>query len=86
MSVRVLVVEDEAGIRLALKGLLGREGHEVALAASGEQAIEALRATDFDLVLTDLALGRGASGMDVLAAARERRPDAPAVMIAAPGS
>jgi DNA-binding NtrC family response regulator len=85
-TARILVVEDEQAIRLALKGLLGREGHEVELADSGEQAIDRLRGQVFDLVLTDLALGRGASGMDVLKVAKELRPETAVVMITAHGS
>ncbi len=86
MSARILVVEDEHAIRLALKGLLKREGHAVELAENGEVAIERLRSEAFDLVITDLALGRGASGMDVLRAAREERAETAVVMITAHGS
>ncbi len=86
MSARILVVEDENAIRLALKGLLSREGYEVELAENGETAIAALADQAFDLVLTDLALGRGASGMDVLKAAKEARPETAVVMITAHGS
>ena len=86
MTARILVVEDENAIRLALKGLLRREGYDVELATTGEEAIAALRAGVFDLVLTDLALGRGASGMDVLHAAKELRFETAVVMITAHGS
>jgi len=83
---RLLVVEDERAIQLALSGLFRREGHEVGLAESGEEAIATLRAEPWDLVLTDLSLGRGPSGMDVLKAAKELRPEAAVVMITAHGS
>jgi DNA-binding NtrC family response regulator len=83
---RILVVEDEQAIRLALKGLLGREGYEVELSETGDAAIELLRSQIFDMVLTDLALGRGASGMDVLKVAKELRPETAVVMITAHGS
>jgi len=86
MSARILVVEDENAIRLALKGLLTREGYEVELAEDGESALEIQKQQVFDLVLTDLALGRGASGMDVLKAAKESRPETAVVMITAHGS
>jgi len=86
MTARVLVVEDENAIRLALKGLLSREGYEVELAESGAAAIEKLRGAAYDLVLTDLALGRGASGMDVLKTAKDLRPETAVVMITAHGS
>ena len=42
MKPRILVVEDENAIRIALKGLLTREGYEVDLAVDGESAIEQL--------------------------------------------
>jgi len=86
MSSKILVVEDEHAIRLALKGLLTREGHEVELAENGEIATQRLRNEAFDLVITDLALGRGASGMDVLRVAKEERPETAVVMITAYGS
>jgi DNA-binding NtrC family response regulator len=86
VKARILVVEDERAIQLALSGLLGRAGYEVSLASSGEEAIAKLREGPFDLVLTDLALGRGASGMDVLRHAKKVRPETVVVMITAHGS
>jgi DNA-binding NtrC family response regulator len=86
MTSKILVVEDEHAIRLALKGLLRREGHDVSLAEDGDMAVEKIREEDFDLVITDLALGRGKSGMDVLRAAKEARPETGVVMITAHGS
>jgi len=86
MKPRLLVVEDEAAIRLALSGLLKREGYEVELAADGEQAMEALDAQVFDLVLTDLSLGRGPDGMAVLERAKALRAETAVVMITAHGS
>ena len=86
MSARILIVEDESGIRLALRGLLRRDGYDVELAESGAQALRMLRETPFDLILTDLALGRGTSGMDVLRASKDHRPETAVVMITAYGS
>ena len=86
MSERILVVEDEQAIRIALKGLLSREGYEVELAEDGDSACDKFATSEYDLVLTDLALGRGKSGMDVLVAAKERRAETAVVMITAHGS
>jgi two-component system response regulator HydG len=83
---RILVVEDEKAIQLALSGLLRRAGYEVDVAGTGDEAIAAVREASFDLVLTDLALGRGPDGMDVLRATKELRPDCAVVMITAHGS
>jgi DNA-binding NtrC family response regulator len=86
VKARLLLVEDERAIRLALSGLLRREGLEVEQAEDGAEALRRLAAEPFDLVLTDLALGEGPSGMDVLRAARREQPETPVVMITAHGS
>ena len=85
MSV-ILVVEDEAALRLALSGLFKREGHEVVLATNAKEAAAALAEGSIDLVLTDLALGKGGSGLDVLAEARKGRPELPVIVVTAHGS
>ncbi len=86
MKPRILVVEDERAIQLALSGLLGRAGYEVSLASSGDEAIARLSEGAYDLVLTDLALGSGPTGMDVLREARRLRPETVVVLITAHGS
>ena len=86
MKPRILIVEDEKGIQLALRGLLRRDGYEVELADDGEMAQRKLADTTYDLILTDLSLGRGPTGMDVLRASKQRRPETAVVMITAHGS
>jgi DNA-binding NtrC family response regulator len=86
VKARILVVEDERAIQIALTGLLRREGYEVEVANSGEEAVQKLGESAVDLVLTDLALGRGPSGMDVLRTAKKLRSETLVVMITAHGS
>ena len=86
MKPRVLVVEDERAIQLALSGLLTREGYVVETAGSGAAALARMAEVAFDCVLTDLSLGDGPSGMDVLKRAKEVRPQTAVVMITAHGS
>ena len=92
MKPRVLVVEDERAIQIALSGLLTREGYEVETSATAEIAIARLTATaesgenPFDCVLTDLSLGEGQTGMDVLKRAKEIRAQTAVIMITAHGS
>jgi DNA-binding NtrC family response regulator len=86
LTARILIVEDEKAIQIALCGLLRREGYLVQQADSGESAIAAVEEQPFDLVLTDLALGKGKSGMDVLQIAKSLRPETAVVMITAHGS
>ncbi len=86
MNGRVLLVEDERAIQIALSGLLRKEGYDVLVASSGDEAIVKLEQEPFDLVLTDLALGKGRNGMDVLAASKRVRTETPVVMITAHGN
>jgi DNA-binding NtrC family response regulator len=86
VSARILVVEDERAIQLAIGGLLRKLGHEAVSAENGATAITRLRAEAFDLVITDLSLGDGPSGLDVLRASKEAHPEAPVIMITAHGS
>ena len=86
MNARVLIVEDERAIRLALSGLLKKEGHEVEAVATAEEALDALDHAHYDLVLTDLALGEGKTGMDVLTGSKTLRPHTPVVLITAHGN
>ncbi len=86
MNARILIVEDEKAIQLALRGLLRKDGYEVELADDGEMAVRKLADKTYDLILTDLSLGRGSSGMDVLRASKEHRPETAVVMITAHGS
>ena len=62
---RVLVVDDDQGIRSMLHNLLSREGYEVTTAGSGEEGLKALGHDLFDLVLLDLELP-GMGGIEVL--------------------
>jgi DNA-binding NtrC family response regulator len=85
MKPRILIVEDERAIQLALESLLRKSGYDVSLASSGAAALTALGGV-FDLVITDLALGSGPSGLDVLQAVKASRPETPVVIITARGS
>ena len=86
MKPRILIVEDERGIQLAIRGLLRREGYDVDLADNGESAVRKLEETPFDLIVTDLSLGQGPTGMDVLKASKRHRSETAVVMITAHGS
>lgn len=83
--IRILLVEDEAAIRLALSRLLGKEGYEVTAVGTAREAFEELT-RPVDLVLTDLALGKTESGLDVLAESQRLRPEVPVILITAHGN
>lgn len=86
MGASILLVEDEPGIQLAIRGLLRREGHETRVASRGKEALDLLAEDEFDLVLTDLSLPDGITGLDLVRHIGKHRPGTPVVLITAFGS
>lgn len=82
---RILVVDDEQAIRLALDRALRAAGYEVAVAVNGEDALGQLAAGNWDLMLLDMRMP-GIDGLEVLGRLREGQSDLPVVMITAYGS
>ena len=62
---RVLVVDDDAGIRLLLAAYLRRQGFQTIEACNGREALAEMRAGGVDLMILDLMMPE-VSGMDVL--------------------
>jgi DNA-binding NtrC family response regulator len=85
MKGRLLIVDDERGILVALKGLFTKEGYEVETAESGEEALAKVQAAGCHVIVTDLSL-RGMSGMELLRAVREIQPECAVLMITAYGN
>jgi CheY-like chemotaxis protein len=79
---RLLLVDDEAGIRRILGSLLRSAGHEVVEAPGLTKAAAEIAAGVFDLVLTDQQMHDG-DGLGVVAACREADPTLPVVMLTA---
>jgi two-component system, OmpR family, response regulator RegX3 len=77
----VLVVEDEESFSDALSYMLRKEGFEVAVCATGPDALEAFDRDGADLVLLDLLLP-GPPGTEVFRSLRERS-DVPVIMLSA---
>ena len=85
MSHRILVVDDEPGVREALKQLLEYEGYAVSLAASGHEALDSYAEAHPHLVLLDVKMA-GMDGLSTLTKLREADPQALVVMISGHGS
>lgn len=79
---RILVVDDELVVRDSLKEWLVDEGFNVTMAESGDQALEALAATPFHLMLTDIKMP-GMDGVELLKQAKTRHPELTVVMMTA---
>jgi two-component system nitrogen regulation response regulator NtrX len=85
MRESILVVDDEAGVRGSLVGILGDEGYATEAVESGEAALTALESRRYDLLLLDVWLP-GMDGLEVLARVRTLDPEVPVVVISGHGS
>jgi DNA-binding NtrC family response regulator len=82
---KVLVVDDEAGMRKSLAIMLRRDGYVVAEAAGGTEAVEQLGREVFDLVVADLNMA-DLSGLEVLRHVRHASPDVEVMLMTAYGT
>ncbi|MBL8719841.1 MAG: sigma-54-dependent Fis family transcriptional regulator [Myxococcales bacterium] len=80
---KVLIVDDEPGVRFTLASALEAPGFEAVEAASGPEALELVE--DVDVVVTDLVMP-GMDGLALLAAIRARDPELPVILLTAQGS
>ncbi|HZD40766.1 MAG TPA: response regulator, partial [Terriglobales bacterium] len=84
-SIRILVVDDEPSQRELVSGYLKKQGYEVFIAASGDQALELFRRQPVELILTDQRMPN-LSGLDLLKAARAINPETQGVVMTAFGN
>ncbi len=77
---RVLIVDDERGMRTTLQEFLRDAHYEVGMAADAAQALAKLAAEDFDVVLTDIIMPR-ITGVKLLEAIREKSPNAQVLLM-----
>jgi DNA-binding NtrC family response regulator len=82
---KVLIVDDEPGMRRIVKANLRHDSHVTAEAASPSEAIALLSKEDFDVIITDQKMS-GGSGLDVLRAAQESDPTTSVVFLTAVGT
>lgn len=85
MSARVLVVDDDSGVRYTLRGALEDAGYTVEEAADGATALLRLEPFAPDLLVTDLRMP-GMDGLALLRQVKARRPAMPVVLVTAHGS
>lgn len=79
---KLLIADDELGMRQFLTHLLQREGHSVRVAGNGNEAMTLLREEPADLLLSDIRMP-DLGGIDLLKAARELQPDIEVIMMTA---
>jgi two-component system response regulator PilR (NtrC family) len=82
---RILVVDDEPGIREFLQIMLEREGYEVSCAENGTDAISRCKKKRYDVVIADIRMPK-VSGLEVLSSVKEISPATNVIMITAHAS
>ncbi|MBU2646474.1 sigma-54 dependent transcriptional regulator [bacterium] len=85
LKTKILIVDDELIMRESLGGWLERDGHIIEKAVSGEEALQKMEKTRFDILLVDIKM-EGMSGLELLKKVKETDPDIDVVMITAFGS
>jgi two-component system response regulator PilR (NtrC family) len=79
---RILVIDDEQGMRDFLSIMLKKEGYEVVAAENGEHALKAIHAEIYDLVITDVRMPK-IDGIEVLRTVKEVSPETVVIVITA---
>jgi two-component system response regulator HydG len=85
MTARVLVVDDDEGVRYTLRGMFEDAGLDVEEAADGEAGLERLKRGGVDLVVSDLRMPR-MDGLELLRHARALTPEPKVILVTAHGS
>src|SRR2546429_81588 len=75
----ILIVDDDANLRQNIHFILEKGGMKSSMASSGEEALQRMRTTAFDLVLLDVQMP-GMGGLEALRIMRERHPDVGVIM------
>lgn len=81
---KVLVVDDQNGIRILLMEVFSSEGYTTFQAANGKMALEIVRSDSPDLVLLDMKIP-GMDGLEILKHIKELNPDIKVIMMTAYG-
>src|SRR5438093_13046909 len=77
---RILIVDDEPGIRQSLKGVFEDEGFQTERVSSGEECLKKLEKAAYALVLLDIWLP-GIDGIETLRRLREKSPDTRVIVV-----
>lgn len=81
---RILVIDDDEGIRAGVLRLLERAGHEVQVAEDGRVAMRLFEANPHDVVITDINMPE-MDGIEVIMALRNSGSDVPVIAMSAGG-
>jgi len=81
----ILIVDDEISYLMLLRAVLEEEGYEIVTAKCGIEALDALKSSDIDLIITDMKMPE-MNGLQLLDSVRTGWPDVPVIIMTAHGS
>lgn len=84
MTAKILIVDDQFGIRILLNEVFQKEGYNTFQAANGLQALDIVQKHDPDLVLLDMKIP-GMDGIEILKRMKELEPDIRVIIMTAYG-
>lgn len=82
---KVIVVEDDSLYRNLVQKILKKKGYQVEAYANGDEAIRAIRSSDFDLLVTDMVMP-GTEGIELIAEIKDCRPQIKVLAVSGSGS
>jgi DNA-binding NtrC family response regulator len=82
---KILIVDDEEGLRRLLARVLGKEGFQAVAVGSGDEALAQIAAEDFDLVITDIQMP-GMNGLELMRRLKEFDSALPVIVMTAYGT
>ena len=85
MTAKILIVDDDPGMRETLEAVLREDGYQVGTAGDGGQAVQAVRDGSFDVVLLDLRIP-DCNGLEILARLKHLMPETAVIMMTAYGT
>ncbi|MDR0766480.1 MAG: sigma-54 dependent transcriptional regulator [Odoribacteraceae bacterium] len=83
--IKILVIDDEKSIRSSMKDILEYEGHEVVVAANGDEGLALVKSQHPDIIFCDIKMP-GTEGIEVLERVKELSPATPVIMISGHGT
>ena len=81
---KILIIDDEEGIRMTLQEILEYEDYQVDLASDGQEGLDMILKNSYDAIICDIKMPK-LNGLEVLEKTMEAKPDVPFVMISGHG-
>jgi CheY-like chemotaxis protein len=79
-NLRILAVDDEPAMGNMIRRILRPDGHTVVAVTAGEDALRCLDSEPFDVVISDVGMGRGMNGWELATEVHRRQPELPVVL------